>query len=247
MAETFGLYSKYYNLLYGDKDYSAEVAYVVKQLKTFAPSAKSILEFGSGTGVHGMLLQNEGYTVLGLERSESMVAEARLKGFNCEVTDVTQFTLETKYDAVVSLFHVVSYLTDNASLVNAFRNANTHLNKDGLFLFDVWYTPAVYEQKALPRIKKMQNKELSITRFAEPKIDVNRNLVDVQFTVVTKETDTGKTDELFESHPMRHFSIPEIGLLAELTGFKILKAEEFLTGNEPSDKTWGVCFLLKKV
>src|SRR5450432_961599 len=138
MADTFGLYAKYYNLLYGDKDYRAEVEYVIKQLKKFAPTAESVLEFGSGTGVHGILLQKAGYTVLGLDRSESMVAEARLKGFDCQVTDITDFELNKKYDAVISLFHVVSYLTKNAALINTFRNAYKHLNDKGIFLFDVW-------------------------------------------------------------------------------------------------------------
>jgi hypothetical protein len=46
---------------------------------------------------------------------------------------------------------------------------------------------------------------------------------------------------------MRHFSIPEIGLLAEHTGFKILKTEEFLTASDPSERTWGVCIILKKI
>ncbi|HMF70256.1 MAG TPA: hypothetical protein VK616_02215, partial [Flavitalea sp.] len=51
--------------------------------------------------------------------------------------------------------------------------------------------------------------------------------------------------ELFESHPMRHFSFPEIELLAQQTGFTVLKAEEFLTGAPPTNKTWGVNFILQ--
>jgi hypothetical protein len=34
--------------------------------------------------------------------------------------------------------------------------------------------------------------------------------------------------------------------LAELTGFDILKAEEFLSGKDAGENTWGVCFILKK-
>jgi hypothetical protein len=45
---------------------------------------------------------------------------------------------------------------------------------------------------------------------------------------------------------MRHFSIPEIHMLASFTGFELLKAEEFLSGNEPSENTWGVNFILRK-
>lgn len=247
MSENFQIYSKYYNLLYRDKDYRAEANYVAKRLKTFAPNVKSILEFGSGTGGHGLLLQKKGFDIFGLDQSEYMVAEAKKRGLPCQVADVSKFKLKEKYDAVISLFHVVSYLTTNESLVATFLNANKHLNKNGIFLFDIWYTPAVYEQGALPRVKKMQNKEVSITRIAEPKIDINNNIIDVQFTILVKDLVTGETNELFESHPMRHFSVPEIDLLAKLTGFEILKTEEFLTGNKPSGNTWGVCFILKKI
>src|ERR1035437_5797552 len=245
MSKNFQIYSKYYNLLYGDKDYRAEANYVVKRLKTFAPKAKSILDFGSGTGGHGILLQKKGFDMFGLDQSEYMVAEAKKKGLPCRVANISAFALKEKYDVVVSLFHVISYLTDNKTLVATFHNANKHLHKDGVFLFDVWYSPAVYEQKALPRVKKMQNKEIAITRVAEPKIDVNNNIVDVQYSVHIKDLATGKISKLFESHLMRHFSIPEIGLLAKLTGFEVVKVEEFLTGNKPSDKTWGVCFILR--
>jgi SAM-dependent methyltransferase len=247
MPDNFNLYSKYYNLVYGDKDYTKEVEYVVEKIKQYAPGTQHILEFGSGTGGHGLLLQNKGYKVFGIERSEAMVAEAQKKGLSCKVADISNFELPDKYDAVISLFHVVSYLTSNESLIAAFSNANKYLKGDGVFLFDVWYTPAVYEQKALPRIKKIQNEEVAVTRFAEPAIDSNKNIVDVRFTLFAKDLATGETTEFFEDHPMRHFSIPEIELLARLTGFKIIKAEEFLTSNQPSTDTWGVCFILKKV
>jgi len=247
MPINFQTYSKYYNLLYGDKDYKAEVDYVVKQIKRCAPKTKSILEFGSGTGGHGLLLKKKGLKIFGLDQSEFMVEEAKKKGLSCQVADISNFKLKEKYDAVISLFHVISYLTGNKSLIAAFRNANKHLKRGGIFLFDVWYSPAVHEQKALPRIKKMKNEQLDVTRIAEPKIDVNNNVVDVEFTVLVKDLSTGEVIELIENHPMRHFSIPEIGLLAELTGFRVLNAEEFLTGNKPSENTWGVCFILKKI
>ena len=247
MADNFQLYAKYYNLLNGDKNYSAEVDYVNRLLKTYLPSSNTILEFGSGTGLHGLLLQKRGYEVYGLERSEGMVALAKQNGLPCEVADISNFALNIKFDAVVSLFHVVSYLTSNEILISTFINANNHLNDEGVFLFDVWYSPAVYAQRAKPRIKKMKNSELEVTRIAEPKIICNSNVIDVQFTVIAKDLHSNETSELIESHPMRHFSIPEMELLAALTGFKIIKVEEFLSGNSPSENSWGVCFIFKKV
>jgi SAM-dependent methyltransferase len=247
MNSNFKLYSKYYNLLYKDKDYNSEVNYIVEQLSKYGTGVQSILEYGSGTGGHGLLLNEKGFDVYGLERSEDMVSVAKEKGLACTVADITNFQLDKKYDALIAIFHVISYLTSNQALISAFTNAYNHLSDEGIFLFDVWYSPAVYNLKAVPRIKRIQNEELKVIRIAEPLIDSNKNMVDVQFSVIARDLLSGEVSELIESHPMRHFSIPEIGLLAEHTGFEILKVEEFLTGKAPSEKTWGVCFILKKI
>lgn len=246
MDKNFDLYSKYYDLLYQNKDYNAEANYVSSCIKEHAPNAKSILEFGSGTGGHGLILQKKGYNIYGIERSEKMVEVAITQGFHCKQADITDFKIEHKFDVVISLFHVISYINDNKSLLNVFRNASIHLNANGLFLFDVWYSPAVYHQKPEARLKKVENEEISVMRVAEPEIHSSKNVVDVNYTIIVKDKKTNKWMEFQEKHPMRHFSMPEIDLLTTFTGFNLLKAEEFLTGNQPSENTWGVCFILKK-
>jgi hypothetical protein len=50
-----------------------------------------------------------------------------------------------------------------------------------------------------------------------------------------------------ETHPMRHFSLPEIDLLASMCGFECISAEEFLSGKTAGEDTWGVCVTLKKI
>ena len=175
-----------------------------------------------------------------------MVEKALLHEFSCEQADITNFEIDRKFDVVISLFHVISYINDNNSLIKVFRNASKCLNSGGLFIFDVWYSPAVYHQKPEPRIKKVENEEISVVRMAEPKIHVNQNVVDVNYSILVKDKNIDKWIEFQEKHPMRHYSIPEIDLLATFTGFDLLKAEEFLTGNQPSENTWGVNFILKK-
>ena len=196
------------------------------------PEAKTILEFGSGTGGHGVILQKLGFDIFGLELSKQMVDVALLRGFPCEQADITNFEINRKFDVVISLFHVISYINENESLEEVFKNASKCLNCGGLFIFDVWYSPAVFHQKAETRIFRVENAEISVIRIAEPQIHVNKNVVDVNYSILVKSTTTNEWIEFQERHPMRHFSIPEIGLLARFTGFELLKAEEFKSGNE---------------
>jgi SAM-dependent methyltransferase len=250
MSSNFNAYSRYYDLLYRDKKYKEEADYVVSRIRSFNPGAKSILELGCGTGNHAVHFSKVGFTVTGIERSDEMVALAldkNIPGFKAVTADITDYDLPASFDAVISLFHVISYLTDNQSLISCFRNASANLNRGGIFLFDIWYSPAVYWQKPETRVKKLSDDDIEITRIAEPVVLNNKNVVDVNYEIIIRDKQTGAASVFVEKHPMRHFSIPEIELLASHTGFKILRAEEFLTGNDPSEHTWGVCFILSKV
>ena len=250
MTENFNSnYSRYYDLLYKDKDYKAESAYIINLIRSINPKAKNILELGSGTGNHAASFCKEGFIVTGLERSANMVELAKAKsieGFSPILTDITNFDVTQKFDAAISLFHVLSYLTNNDSLINCFNCVYQHLNSKGLFIFDVWYSPGVYYQKPETRIKRIEDDMLKITRLAEPEIQYNENVVDVNYEIFIQSKSSKLTEVYKEKHPMRHFSIPEIELLARLINFKIISAEEFLTGKRPGTDTWGVCFMLQK-
>lgn len=249
--KNFIKYSDYYNLLYEDKNYIKESEYVHGLIKQYSPMAKSILSIGCGTGRHDIEFAKLDYHVTGIDISEEMIAIANKNNNNKTNLhflqgDISTIKINKKFDVAVSLFHVMSYLTDNDSLIKAFKNISQHLEKGGTFIFDIWFSPAVYYQKALPRIKKMQNKKLEIIRFANPKICTFSNIVEVRYTVIAKDLINGEIIEFAENHKMRHFSIPEIGLLAEISEFELMRSEEFLTGKTPSEKTWGVCFVLQK-
>ena len=250
MAKNFKLYSKYYDLIYADKDYAAEADYVHKRIQKYNPGAKKLLEFGSGTGRHGGLLAGIGYKVIGIEKSPNMVEVANLKvsqeNFTSFVGDIAEMQLDETFDGVVALFHVISYQTSNDQLISVFNNAHRHIDDGGIFLFDVWYTPAVYTQKPETRVKRLKDDSIEVVRIAEPVMHSDNNVVEVNYHMIIKDRETGEISEFREVHPMRHFSIPEIELLSEHTGFKLIQTEEFLTGNTPCEDTWGVCFVLKK-
>ena len=246
----FQQYSKYYDLLYKNKNYREESQYVIEKVKKFAPNAAQILELGSGSGSHAHYFCEAGFEVIGIERSQEMVAIAKAKnisGFNPIIGDISSYDLSVQFDAAVSLFHVISYLTENDVLVDCFRTTNNQLNIGGIFIFDIWYSPAVYHLKPETRIKRLESDDIEVVRLAESKIESDKNVVEVNFEVIIKDKVTTTTESIKEKHLMRHFSIPEIKMLATFTGFEVLLVEEFLTGNTPSEDTWGVCFVLKKI
>lgn len=249
MDQNFKLYSLYYDLLYQDKDYQAEADYLHHLITQYSTKSTSILELGSGTGKHANLLAEKGYNILGLERSAEMVAIAnktKANNIDFKVADITDFQIDQSFDVVLSLFHVISYLTYNNSLISTFKHVHTHLNEKGLFIFDIWHSSAVHFQLPEKRTKSFQNEEIHVIRHATPIIDAEQNIVEVNYEINVKDLKAGITTNIDESHPMRHFSKPEIELLAYATGFEVIHSEEFLSKAKPSVETWGVCYILRK-
>ncbi len=248
MGSAFKAYSNYYDLLYEDKDYIKEKDYIKSILNSYNISEGNLLEFGSGTGMHGKLLAKDGYTVHGVELSEDMVSKAeKSSGFTCQVGDISVVKIGRTFSAVLSLFHVISYQTNISKLKAVFDNANVHLNSGGLFLFDFWYSPAVLKQRPEVRVKRMANNEVDITRIAEPEVFSDENRVNVNYTIYVKDIIKNVIHSFKETHSLRHFNLSEIDNLANSSGFERVKAEEFLTGQIPSENTWGVCVVLKKI
>jgi SAM-dependent methyltransferase len=252
--EVFNRYSAYYDLLYRDKDYVAEAKYVGDSLRSATPGLRSLLELGSGTGRHGRLLAKQGLSVFGVERSDFMVELARDSkeettpgSFDCKLGDVRTVELRRQFDAVISLFHVVSYLTSNSDVLQTFTTAAKHLDSGGVFFFDVWHGPAVLTERPSVRVKRVENDVTKLTRIAEPELNARANLVTVRYTVFAESKVSVALTTFQEEHLMRYYFPLEIQLLAQMTGFRVERSEEFLTGGSVSERTWGVAYLLRKI
>ena len=248
----FGAYSRYYNLFYKDKDYAGEAEYVHGLIRQHRPGARSLLDLGCGTGRHAMLLAEKGYEVVGVDRSEEMltVANAHLASLEPHPAsplfhhgDIRTVRLNRTFDTVVSLFHVISYQNTNADLQAAFATVRKHLAPGGVFIFDCWYGPAVLTDRPAVRVKRLEDEEIVVTRIVEPVMHANDNLVDTHYQVLVRDKASGAVEELHETHHMRYLFRPEIELLLDGAGMKIIAAAEWMTGREPGYDTWGVCYV----
>jgi SAM-dependent methyltransferase len=249
---TFGTYSRYYDLLYRDKDYLGEVQFLRGLLDRYSTSTQSILELGCGTGVHAAQLASHGYRVHGIDVSEEMLTQALVRQsalpeeavarLDFSRDDLRSLRLNRKFDAVVSLFHVMSYQLTDADLLLAFKTAKDHLRKGGVFIFDCWYGPAVLRELPSTRVKRFEDDEIEVTRIAEPQVHVNRNYVDVNYQIFIREKTSNCVEIINETHAMRYLFFPEVESLFEAVGMKLVFSCEWLTGKEPGADTWGVCF-----
>jgi SAM-dependent methyltransferase len=252
--KVFDAYASYYDLLYRDKDYEAEAGYVANLISRFAEQAQELLELGCGTGTHACLLAGKGYRVHGIDQSETMLqkAEERKKNFiaqdkiSFEQGDARSYAGLKKYDAVISLFHVMSYMQTDADLQNAFATAQKNLKPGGLFIFDCWHGPAVLHDKPVVRRKNFSDDHTDIVRISTPQMMPDINTVNVHFDVSVIDKKSGVQAKLEEDHRMRYLFPEEISKLAKDTQMEMILEEEWLSGKKPGTDTWNVCYVIKK-
>ena len=250
--KVFDKYSLYYDLLYQDKDYDAEVDYIHQLINQHNSNAKSLLNMGCGTGKHDFLLLEKGYDIVGFDISKKMIDEANLaknksqykKSINFTEGDIQKFRMKTKFDVVTSLFHVMSYQTTNDALDKSFKTAKYHMEDKGIFIFDCWNGPGVLSEKPEIRIKEMSNSNYKIVRHAHPEIYPNKNCVDVNYDAKLYNNNGELLDTIKETHSMRYLFKTEIGFFAKKNQLKILNQYQWLNFNNPDFNSWTCVYIL---
>jgi SAM-dependent methyltransferase len=134
--------------------------------------------------------------------------------------NIQKLRLSGKYDAVLAMFAVMGYQTTNRAIDATLQSVRRHLKNSGLFIFDVWYGPAVLWEKPEERIKTVREGNVVIIRKARPVLDVNRHMVTVNY-MLQKIVDKKAVAEVHESHAMRFFFYQELCYMLEHNGFKV--------------------------
>ena len=253
--EVFQDYAYYYNAFYRDKDYAAESRQVDTLLKRYGRDIRKIINYGCGTGRHDIELLKLGYECTGIDMSLLMIEIAKK---NCEnvggrvngdfsVADIRTYESKAQYDAVISLFHVMSYQNSNDDIVAAFRSARKALKDGGVFLFDCWYGPGVLSDPPVVRVKEVEDDTYKLVRIARPVMHDRADVVDVCYEVLVTEKETGLTKTISETHHMRYFFRPELEYYLKEAGFELIDNLDCATLGETGYGSWTSYFVTKAV
>jgi SAM-dependent methyltransferase len=135
--------ARYYDTIYGYKDYRAEAAYVEALIRRHQRSrGRALLDVACGTGRHLEHLR-ERYDCQGLDLSREMlaIARSRLPGLPLHQADMAAFDLGRRFDAVVCLFSAIGYMTSPRRLNRALAAMARHLEPGGVLVVEPWLGP----------------------------------------------------------------------------------------------------------
>ena len=114
---------------------------VLKPVNEYHKNARKIMEIGCGLG--DVLVEiPERYAVYGLdiERDFIEACRKRIPKGKFFVSSMHNFKVDERFDVIFSAFDAMNELKDFDQWKSTFQAVDDHLNRDGLFIFDV-FTP----------------------------------------------------------------------------------------------------------
>ncbi len=133
----YDIFAQFYDLIMGDRVKDSTL--IEELMRQYNLSTNTILELGCGTGTFLKYFLDHGYLVAGIDLSEKMLDIARTKLPNTELLrqDMRSFLLPNKYDSILCLFDSINHLLNYPDWESVFSRAKSHLNNNGLFIFDI--------------------------------------------------------------------------------------------------------------
>jgi ubiquinone/menaquinone biosynthesis C-methylase UbiE len=184
----FGRMARYYDRLYGVKDYPAEVRKLVRLVRLYGRSGgRAWLDVACGTGRHLELLQRR-YSVVGVDRSPAMLREARkrLPGVRLVRGEMQSFRLTDRFDVVTCLFSAIGHLRSENDLRRTFRNFARHLKPGGVMIVEPWIDPSTFVPGTVHAVQ-YRGPELVVSRVAFSSRRGSRSLVEYHYLVARRD------------------------------------------------------------
>jgi len=248
-ANQFGeSYARLYDCAYAAKDYSTEVDNLVAILRANGiTDGARVLDYGCGTGRHAIELANRGYIVTGADISPAMIkiARERCRG-TVEILSVAELpNTESTFDAVVSMFDVFSYMTDEASAINFLDALRRHCKPEGVVIFDTWHLAGLINDPPKFSTRTLTCPDgTSFVRATTPETDWFNGVstLNISFTPLD-ETDH---DAIIEQHTVRAWTATELRCLAMIAGLDVQEIVESPgLSDQANDKHWHIAAITK--
>jgi ubiquinone/menaquinone biosynthesis C-methylase UbiE len=241
--DSYTTFASVYDRFMSDIPYDAWCENICGWLEEYnVPANGTLLELGCGTGAMTRRFAQAGYTLIGVDLSEDMLAIATQQLAEKEADsilyiqqDMCELELEEKVDAVISVCDSMNYLTDPMQILQVLERVNLHLAPNGIFLFDV-KTDYFYREILGDQVFAEHQDTCSYIWDNYYYEDEQINEYDLTFFVQEDtESQTGLYRKFEETHIQRGYTMEELKDLIAHSPLQLLAAYDAETKETPHD------------
>jgi SAM-dependent methyltransferase len=237
MMAVYDLLARHYDAVTGDS--ATEAAFIHDLIARRHRQATTVLDLACGTGSITTLLASA-YQVSGLDISPGMLAVAREKLLGrtpLYLADMTSFRLDASFDVIVCAYQGINHLLSLAAWKSSFACAYQHLNRGGLFVFDITTVSHLVQMASVPRIVEEFAGNYLLIRVRT----VDGMVFDWHIEVHELQQDGGYK-LITQTIRLRSFPLADI---REALRTRFSNVEIFSDGNSPNkedeDRIWFAC------
>lgn len=221
-----------------------EIAEYYISIVSSLTEGKRLLDMGCGTGSLTVRLAERGYDVIGQDASPEMLSYAAMKSgevqWICQKMEETE--LGEEVDVIISTLDSVNHLPDKKAVGQCFQRAAENLKVGGAFVFDV---NTVYKHREVLGGNTFVYDVDGVYCVWQNGFDPADNGVDIELDLFFEEED-GSYTRGGESFREVAFSEEELREMLEAAGFEVVNVFEYLTFNEPNEKSEKLLFSARK-
>ncbi len=110
---------------------------ILNAIKKYYPKAKTVLELGVGLGT--VLFYFKKFKKYGLDLGKEYIQVAKkiVPDAKLFVQNMANFTINQKFDVIFSVHECINEVKPYSNWESTFKHVNEHLDKEGLFIFDM--------------------------------------------------------------------------------------------------------------
>ena len=246
--EMYDNFAYLYDELMNDFDYEKWFEYIKEIFHKYNKKPVEILEMACGTGSLSYYIGKEGYKLTCFDLSEEMLSIAyeklkRLKNVKILRQDMTSFTINKKFDSVISICDSINYILDKGDLLKTFTNVYNHLNDDGIFIFDI---NSYYKLKEVIGNNIFVEDRDNIYYTWQNNYDDKEDICEFYLTFFYSE-DGENFIRFDEKHLEKAYKTEEIITLLKEAGFANVEAYDGFTFDIPGKKSERINYVARKI
>ncbi len=240
----YGEFAYIYDDLMTDVDYKAWYLYIESIFNRFHHKPKNILELACGTGNLTYYLANARYDLTCIDISPDMLSIAynkltKFKNVKLLNQNMINFTINQRFDAIISACDSINYIEDEMDLLNTFRNVKKHLKPGGMFIFDI---NSYYKLRYIIGNNTFVEDREYIFYTWQNYFDEKNSIAEFYLTFFVKK-EGGKYIRFDENHIERAYRIEEINYLLEKASFDTIYCYDEFSFEKPRDRSERITFI----